>query len=315
MRTRPTLLPSAFALAPLLVGLAVGSARDARADDATGQCIASSEQGLDLRKHQKLLEARRVLATCATTRCPDEIRVTCEQRIGDINRVLPSIVFDVKDAAGNDQPGAKLAIDGVPVATTLSGQATPVDPGPHAFVIEVAGQPSVQRQLVINEGERDRHEKVVVGALAAPVPVSEATVPPVGPAPVLSPAPAAPTEATEGPVTGSTQRTVGLVVGGAGAGALVVGAVFGIVASSKWTSAKADCGTACGPNVPAQQEKSDAQSAATVSTVGFIGGAALAAAGVAIYFTAPSPGRHAMALSIAPSVGQGTRGLLVQGSF
>jgi hypothetical protein len=310
MRTHPGLL--FFVLAPVLGALAP----DARAEDATAQCIAASEQGLDLRKQEKLLDARKVLATCATTRCPDEIRTTCEQRINNINSVLPSIVFDVKDASGNDLPNAKLTVDGVVVSTQLGGRSTSVDPGSHAFTIEVAGQPAVQKTLVINEGDRDRHEKVVVGApAAAAMPASTAAAEPsAGTAGAVTPLA---TGSVESPSTGSTQRLLGLVLGGVGAGGLVLGAVFGLVASSKWSSAKSDCGTGCGPNVPAQQEKSDAQSAATVSTVAFTGGAILAAAGIAVYFTAPSTSAKSAlnALSVAPAATPTGAGLLVRGGF
>ena len=320
MRTRPRFL---FALSPIrLAAMVCGLAPvvvcrlapDARADDVMTQCIASSEQGLDLRKQEKLLDARKVLASCATTRCPEEIRATCEQRISDINAVLPSIVFDVKDAAGNDQPSAKLTVDGTLVSTQLGGRSTPVDPGPHTFTIEAPGQPPVERKLVLNEGEKDRHETIVVGAPPSPLPAGPAAAGPSGGAPAASPPPAAPFEP---PSTSGTQRTVALVVGGVGIGGLALGAVFGLVASSKWSSAKSDCGTGCGLTDPAQQEKSDAQSAATLSTVGFIAGAGLLAAGVAIYFTAPSaPAKSAIgSLSVAPASGPGQAGLLLRGGF
>jgi hypothetical protein len=320
MRMRSTVL---FVLSPMRLAAMVGGlspvvvcglSPDARADDAMTQCIASSEQGLDLRKQEKLLDARKVLATCATTRCPDEIRTTCEQRISDINGVLPSIVFDVKDASGNDLPGAKLTVDGTLASTQLAGRSTPVDPGPHTFTIEVPGQPPVERKLVLNEGEKDRHERVVVGAPPSPLPAGPAPAGPSGGAPTASPPEPAPLQS---PSTSSTQRTVGLVLGGVGVGGIVFGSVLGLVASSKWSSAKSDCGQGCLPSAPAQQEKSDAQSAATLSTVGFIGGAGLLAAGVVIYFTAPSaPAKGAIgALSVTPSAGPGQAGLLVRGGF
>ncbi len=303
MYPRPRLL--LLILAPVLAALGP----NARADDAVGQCIAASEQGLDLRKQEKLLEARKVLATCATTRCPDEIRATCEQRINDINGVLPSIVFDVKDTSGADLPNAKLTVDGAVASPPLAGQATPIDPGPHTFTIEVAGQAPVERKLVIIEGARERHETVIVGALGA---TPLATSPAGAGASVGAAAP--PAAPTESPHAGSAQRLLGLSLGGVGAAGLVLGAVFGLVASSRWSNAKSDCGGGCGPSAPAQQEKSDAQSAATVSTVAFVGGAALTAAGVVLYFTAPSTSAKS-ALSVAPAAAPTWMGLAVRGGF
>jgi len=89
MRLRPFTISFTPGCLGVVVGLGIGltTPAGARADDATAQCIASSERGLDLRKQEKLLEARKVLATCATTKCPDEIRTVCEQRITEINGV------------------------------------------------------------------------------------------------------------------------------------------------------------------------------------------------------------------------------------
>jgi hypothetical protein len=289
--------PLVFLAAPVVAAYLTAGAPEARADDATGQCIAASEQGLDLRKQEKLLDARKVLATCATTRCPDEIRATCEQRITEINGVLPAIAFDVKDPAGNDVPNAAVAIDGVAVAS-LGGRAVSVDPGPHVFRFEAPGQPAVEKKVMVNEGERDRREKVVIGAPA------EAT-------PAAAPAPAA---ASPGATNGSTQKALGLVAGGVGVVGVALGAVFGAVASSKWSTAKSDCGAGCSAASPAQDEKSSAQSAATVSTIGIVGGGVLLAAGLALYLTAPES-KPATALRFTPSVGPGEAALFVKGGF
>jgi hypothetical protein len=289
------LRPFAYLLAPLVVGL---FSTGARAEDVTGQCIASSEQGLDLRKQEKLLEARTVLATCATTKCPDEIRAVCEQRIAEINGILPALAFDVKDATGNDALNVKVSIDGVAAAAPLGGRAMAIDPGPHVFTFEVPGQAPVEKKLIVSEGERDRREKIVIGAPAPPAATA------VG--------------AASEPSSGGTQKALGFVAGGVGVVGVVLGAVFGAVASSTWSSAKSDCGAGCPSDAPAQQEKSSAQSAATVSTVGFIGGGLLVAAGLALYLTAPSETKGATTtggLRIAPAVGPGEAAVFLRGGF
>jgi len=289
------LRPFAYLLAPLVVGL---FSTGARAEDVTGQCIASSEQGLDLRKQEKLLEARTVLATCATTKCPDEIRAVCEQRIAEINGILPAIAFDVKDATGNDEPNVKVSIDGVAAASPLGGRAMPIDPGAHVVTFEVPGQAPVEKKLIVSEGDKDRREKIVIGAPAQPA--------------------AAVTGAASEPSSGGTQKALGFVAGGVGVVGVVLGAVFGAVASSKWSSAKSDCGAGCPSDAPAQQEKSSAQSAATVSTVGFVGGGLLVAAGLALYLTAPSETKGATTtggLRIAPAVGPGEAAVFLRGGF
>jgi hypothetical protein len=313
MRLRPFTISFTPGCLGVVLGLGIGltASADARAaDDATAQCIASSEQGLDLRKQEKLLEARKVLATCATTKCPDEIRTVCEQRITEINGVLPAIAFDVKDAAGNDEPDVKESIDGVAVAAQLGGRATPIDPGPHVFTFEVPGQAPVEKKVIVSEGDKDRREKIVIGAPAQAGQAAQGTQATAAPA-------LAPGSASSAPSNASTQKTLGFVAGGVGVVGVALGAVFGIVASSKWSSAKSDCGPSCGPDAPAQQEKSSAESAATVSTVGFVAGGVLLAAGLTLFLTAPPETKPATtgALRVTPAVGPGEAALFLRGGF
>jgi hypothetical protein len=109
---------------------------------------------------------------------------------------------------------------------------------------------------------------------------------------------------------------LGLVVGGVGVAGLAVGSVFGLMASSKWSSAKADCGAGCGPNAPAQNERSDAQSAATIATIGFVAGGALVAGGLALFLTAPSRSSSGpTGLRVVPTVDAGGSGVLLRGDF
>ncbi len=269
-----------------VAGMVLGAA-PARAADNTVQCIAASEKGLELRKAEKLLDARRALSTCATTECPDEIKTVCEARIAEINSVLPSVLLDVKDGAGVDRSDVKLSIDGAVVATQLGGRSIPLDPGKHAFSFEVPGQPRVDKTIVLEEGDRERRMSIVSGA------------PP-----------------ESGPFW-TTRKKVALVVGGVGVVGLGLGSVFGLSASSKWSSAKSDCGSGCASSSPAQSEKSDAQSAATVATVAFGVGAA-AVAGALVLWLLPShrsEASGAASIHVVPVVGDNQGGLSVGGLF
>jgi hypothetical protein len=305
-----------------LAALGLGSlpAR-AWADDAMSACITSSEQGLELRKQEKLLDARKTLAACATTKCPDEIRSVCEQRITEINAAIPTVIFDVTDAAGAPQTAVKVTVDGISAAIQFTGRGMPFDPGLHTFRFEVAGQSAVEKKLLLKEGDRERRESVVIGAAPAAAPAvapaaATATPPPAAPGSASPPSPpSAGAVAGATPSSGSTQKTLGLVSGGVGVAGLVIGGIFGAMASSKWSSAKSDCGAICPANAPAQQEKNDAQSAATVSTIGVVGGAVLVAAGAVLFFTAPSGATRVGSLRVTPSAGPGAAGLTLQGGF
>jgi hypothetical protein len=104
------------------------------------------------------------------------------------------------------------------------------------------------------------------------------------------------------PARGGTQRTLGIVAGGAGAVALTLGAIFGLVAKSDNDGAADLCprgNDACAPGASALTD--DARSEATVSTIGFVAGGVLLAGGIVLYLTAPS----------RPSPSANARGLVV----
>lgn len=314
MRARSRL----FATAIFVLG---AWAHDARADDAMTQCIAASEQGLDQRKAEKLIDARKTLAACATTRCPDEIRTVCEQRINDINGAIPTVLFDVTDGAGVPQALGRLTVDGVAVPTPLAGKATAFDPGLHTFRFDVAGQPPVEKKLLLKEFDHDRHESVVVGAASAPPPAAAVAPAPAPSAlvdtPSAAPAPAAPASTPAPPEAthdrGAGQRIAGAILLPIGAGGLVVGGVFGIFAISKWSTAQKECGSGCPSGSQAQKDKDDASTAATISTVGVIGGLAVTAAAGILLATAPRP--TATGLRVVPSVAPGEAAVFLRGNF
>ena len=77
-----------------------------------------------------------------------------------------------------------------------------------------------------------------------------------------------------------------------GAGAVVGGSIFGLIAISKNSSGEGTCtSNVCPKN--GLDEIRQADDYATVSTILFIAGGALLAGGAALYFTAPRPSKTA----------------------
>jgi hypothetical protein len=265
----------------------------ARAQDTDSACIAASESAIALHKAGKLIDARKALADCSASVCPDPVRASCQQRLPEADHAIPTVVFQVRDAAGNDLAAVQLTMDGRPLAERV-GAALTLDPGPHTFTFEAQGLPAVTKTLVLVEGVKDRSEVVVLGA---PPP------PPTPPTP-----PAAETAPPGG--RGDAQRTIGFVVAGVGIAGVAVGSVFGLMASSKWNTAQAD------------NSSSDEQSAsglATASTIAFVAGGVAVAAGAVLWLTAPS-GRvtaasPASAWTIVPSPAPGGGGMVLRGGF
>jgi hypothetical protein len=292
----------------------VGTPRRAHADDAAlSACIAANEGSIQRRNEHKLLDARAQALQCAADTCPAVMRDACKRRVEQVNAALPTIVFDVKDATGADV-AAKVSMDGHPLDTAL-GAAIVADPGEHKFVFEAAGQPPVEKSFILREGEKDRHEPIVVGSASTP---SGATPASTGAPPEGSPLPRPP---DAGAGSWSTQKTLALVAGGVGVAGIAVGSVFGLMAHSSWNSAQTECPSAsnCPQHKQALSDRDSASTSATISTIAFIAGAAAVTGGAVLWFTAPRtespPAAASGRLRVVPGVGPGSAGVLVLGVF
>jgi hypothetical protein len=159
------------------VGLACATivfAPAARADDAdaVARCIGANERSVDLRKAGRLVEARRELAGCAASSCPEIIQQACTRRMAQVNEAMPSLVFEVTDAAGAVLSNVSVSLDGgllIPLPRT----AVAVDPGSHALRFESAGRPPVEQTVVVLEGERQKRVTAVMGGGVAREPPSQ----------------------------------------------------------------------------------------------------------------------------------------------
>jgi serine/threonine-protein kinase len=120
------------------------------------------------------------------------------------------------------------------------------------------------------------------------------------------PAPPSPSASTPG----QTQRTVGLVVGGAGVAGLIAGVIAGVMAKSEWDQAH----SAAAPNVAALQGHfQSAQELSTASTISLVSGAVGLGAGAIVFFTAPKSASPGPTVGLGPAP-QGT-GLALAGRF
>jgi len=103
---------------------------------------------------------------------------------------------------------------------------------------------------------------------------------------------------------GSSQRIIGLVVGGVGVVGLGIGGVLGLHAKSTYDAAYANCTPDNRCNAAGVSGVDDARSQATLSTVVASLGAAALVGGAIIYFTAPSGAPSStVGLRVAPTAG------------
>jgi hypothetical protein len=290
MISKTALLALAFSLA----------AHSARAETTKAQCVKANANGQTLRLDGKFNEAREQLQACGAAACPQIVRNDCAQRLSELERTQPTIVFDVKDGTGADIVGAGVTMDGRPLAEHLAGTAIRVDTGEHEFVFTVPGQPPVTRKLVVQEGEKDRRERIVIG----PVPQAE-------------PLPTSPAVETS-PGLG-TRKVLGLAAGGVGVVGVAVGSIFGVLTFAAVSDQKKDCaggGGSCPNHAQALSDHTAASSDSVISTAAFVAGGALLAGGAVLFFAAPrETPKPAPSLAITPLVGPGGLGLILRREF
>jgi hypothetical protein len=142
--------------ATLVVAFAVRSALSSVATAGElAACKASYEKAQEEKTAGHLNAALAHLRSCIDTSCPKFFRDDCERWTEQIESVLPTVVFVVR-RDGRDVTDVEVSSDGKLLVSSLDGKVVPVDPGPHEFSFTLSGFPSITRQLLIREGERNR---------------------------------------------------------------------------------------------------------------------------------------------------------------
>jgi len=227
-------------------------------------------------------------------------------RAGALEPRLAQIIVDVPAAAR--VAGLVVKRDGEVVRDGQWGVPIAVDPGKHSIEASAPGKKTwTTTQEIAAAGGKTTVSVEALVDLPAAIPG----------APGASGVTALPSTAPAGdePHAASPLRTVGLVVAGVGAAALVTGTVFGVMALSKSSDANSGhCGGALGGanqcDATGVGLRNDAVSFGNVSTVAIIAGGVLAAGGVTLWLVAPKG-----AVQAGPAVGVGTAGMMLRGIF
>jgi serine/threonine-protein kinase len=234
-------------------------------------------------------------------------------RIAKLEPQLAYLTIEVAEST-RTLPGLKVRRDGADTGLGIIGAAVPQDPGPVKVEVSAPDHESFTVTIRVQPGA---HQTVLIPSLAA----TESSAPPLAAAPVVAAQqpqtqppgqqpPAQPAPPPEESHPGSTQRIIGIAVGGVGLVGIGLGTYFGLTAINK--DKKAD--EKCSPTIcqePADFDNADsAKTSATASTVSFVAGGALVAGGVLLYFLAPS---KSSSVSLAPVVAPGYAGLSVGG--
>jgi hypothetical protein len=197
-------------------------------------------------------------------------------------------------------PGLVVKRGGLIIDAAAWGSALPVDPGKYVIEASAPGK----KPFSVEIGTKGPGTSVTVA------------IPPLADAPVAL-APIAPLAAPPAVDSGAPRRVAAYVTGGVGVVGVVVGAVLGSMAKSKWREAQTQhCRTSTLCDATGVDLVSGAKTDATVATAGFIAGGALLATGVVLFATA-LPKSHAPTgrLVVSPVLEPTQGGLSLRGSF
>lgn len=206
-------------------------------------------------------------------------------------------------------PGLEIALDAEPVPAPLWGTALPVDPGDHEVTARAPGrQPSSTKASVTGEGVRLTVSVPVLLAAAEQSPAVQAPA-----SPLAGPSGPAGADVSAGS-SATTMRALSVVSGGLGIVGLGVGAAFGLDASAKKSGyQQRETGGGCDAQCVSLSKQ--AVTAATASTIAFIAGGALVAAGAVLWLTAPRERSEALGVALVPMAGPQGAGAGLSGSF
>jgi hypothetical protein len=221
-----------------------------------------------------------------------------EKRVHKITLALPSGLS-----------GVSVALDGEPLNAASWAAPHALDPGSHEIVVSAAGKRP--RTIAVAAAADGITEKIVVLPWDVSVPAK-----PAPPPPPATPDPEPPEPVAEHSGSGNGMRTTGFVVGGAGIVGIALGAAFGLRAIGLKNDSDPHCtGTLC--DAQGLSDRNDAQSSATISTIGFTVGLAATAAGVVLVLVSPrkTTPERTVSLALSPAVGPGAGGLSLGGRW
>ncbi len=223
---------------------------------------------------------------------PDRVDFAREHA-NSVAKRLSFLHLDVPAGAGS------VEIDGGALPRERWTMPVPLNPGAHKVTVSAAGKKPVSVAVTLSTDP---------GVLDLKIPALQDD----SSASTQGPAAEAAGEPESSPHSTGGHRAPAYIAGGVALVGLGVGAVAGMQAMSKKSDADANCpNKQCNPAGRAMI--SDAQTAATVSTVGF--GVGLAGAAAAIWLLIRSSGDEPAAARVTPVLGPKTAGLGLEGTW
>jgi hypothetical protein len=193
-----------------------------------------------------------------------ELTAAADEQLAAIDKRLPRLTIKLSPGAPS---GSTVSRDGVVVELASLGVTVGINPGTHAIVVAAPGHVDRRFVVTITEGAREQID--------------------AEPGPLLA------MDRAASPHVERSQKVMMLTYGAFGVGAvgLTIGIAAGLAAGSKHDTLVNECpGNGCQPS--AQGDLDGFHSLKTVSTVGYVVGAAGLIGGVALWLWLPQDGTN-----------------------
>ena len=285
-------LPCRAADAPATVEAPPAAASTPPASTADVEhCVRQHERARMLRLDEQWPEAREAMSRCADEACPVAIRTDCSDWLDELSQMIPTLLVVVERDDDGKHP-VRLELDGR--VLDLPEQLGPIEvmPGRHRLKFMLVSYPSVEQEIVLEKGEKNRVVRVRFAREPKPLP-----------APAAAPARAPPRASRPIPVA------TYLLAGGAVAAFASSGWLLTSTLSSL-SAARANCAPTC-----KSSDREDIEARLLVADA--IAGAGVVLTGLAVYTFVKRPVILETGASLAPKigVGRGRADLFIQGRF
>jgi hypothetical protein len=154
-------------ISALVFGLAVVWPRASYAQSVTKeQCISAYTDAQHDRQSGNLSRARVELRICASDPCPPVLQGDCSTWLGEVEGLVPTVVFAVRDTSGRDLLDVAVTVDGRPLASRADGRPVEVDPGEHVLRFVAPDHEPAEQRILFREGEKARSMSVTLKPVA-----------------------------------------------------------------------------------------------------------------------------------------------------
>lgn len=208
--------------------------------------------------------------------------------------------------------GLELKLDGNPIDPAVLGTPIPVDTGKHTVEATAKGKKPFSTTIEVSDKARSPSVEIPVLEDEGKQPSPEVAAVKEADKERKEPAVREPPK-EEKKKSWSAQKTIAVIVAGAGVVGLGVGGFYAYRARSTWNDAQQYCSVDYECTQDGVDLTTQAQRFGNFGTIGFVAGGALIAGGAVLFFTAPRPKKSAAA-SIQ-RIGFGPGSVVLGGTF